>query len=383
MLSRDRKRKLVVAPFLVIERFFSRRNRKPAGLSGLKKALIVEIWGIGDLAMMTSVIGPLRKSFPEASFDLLCKPLARNILAGQGFFSEFICFDFPWTRFHGKYRIWNWDWLGIIRLIMRLRKARYDLIIDARGDPRNNLLSFLINARRRLGYDWSGGGIFLTDVLGLDYRDKHRVEAWLNILDYLKLDISEARPKLCVTQKSRKQAEELLNGFGITKENLLVGIHPGARIKTRRWDIKKFARVAEYARDKYKARIIVFVEPQGYGEDIPIEGDFLKLKCSLDNLAAVIKRLNLLVCNDGGPMHIAAALEVPVIGVFGPTNPVKFGPYSDNSTVIIDNSFSCRPCFDYCSYPEALCLAGIDAREVMAKMDKYFGGHSRGNNQYA
>lgn len=377
MVKRTVEKKKAIAFFLFIDRLFVKSFPRKKKEVKLCRALIIEIWGIGDIVLMTSVVETLRKNFPNVSFDLLCKPLAKGLLSGDNFFKEFITFDFPWTRFKGKYRIWNWDYLGLIKLILKLRKNKYDLILDARGDIRNNLLSFLVNGKKRVGYNWSGGGLFLTDLLSFDMRDKHRVDAWIGILNYLGLEIYHANPKLCISEKSRIWSEKFFSDSGITKGDLVVGIHPGARIKTRCWDIEKFSEVAKYIKEKYRAKIIVFVEPEGYGDNISVSEDsFIKIRSSLDNLTASIKRLDLFICNDGGPMHIAAALNVPLIAVFGPTDPVRFGPLGINSRLIIKNDFPCRPCFDYCNYHEALCLKGINTREVLAVVDKHLGTYS-------
>jgi len=242
--------------------------------------------------------------------------------------------------------------------------------LDARGDIRNNLLSFLIGAKKRLGYQGTGGGYFLTHNLGNAHQNMHRVDAWLNLLESLGIGVYKCAPYLTLKENEEAFAENFLKASGISKGDLLVGIHPGARIKTRCWPLERFAKVAEYARDTCKAKIIVFLEPDGYGEDIPIRGENFKARLTLRELVALIKRLDLLVCNDGGAMHIATAVSTPVVAIFGPTDSLRFGPYGGSNTVIIEENISCRPCFDYCKFNKALCLERIGLNSVESAVYK-------------
>ncbi len=129
-----------------------------------KKILVLELWGIGDVVLSTGALRQLKKNFQGAEIVLLAKEHAREILFNNWDVDRVITFNFPWTRFKGKYILWAWDWLGLIKLIRQLRRERFDLVIDARGDIRNNFLSFVIGGRKRVGYDWTGGGFFLTDI---------------------------------------------------------------------------------------------------------------------------------------------------------------------------------------------------------------------------
>ena len=343
-------------------------KRKPA--SNFKNILIIELWGIGDLVMMGVILESLKRSFPGTKISLLSKPQAKVIFKDSGLIQEYIEFEFPWTKFKAKYRFWKWDWQGIIGIARYLKAQRFDLSMDARGDFRNNLLSFIIGAKRRIGYAFTGGSYFLTEALSSDFKTRHRIDAWLNLLKYLGLKVDSPMPYLALSKEDEVRAADILSACGIKEEDPLIGIHPGAKIKVRCWPLERFARVAEYARDKYKVKIIVFVEPDGYGEDMPIAGEHIKLKASLRELMALIKKLRLLVCNESGPMHLACALGVPVIAIFGPGSKASLGPCGPNDTVVNKENITCRPCFDYCRFSEPFCISGISTQEVFLALDK-------------
>ena len=350
---------------LLLERTYGRKK-----LSSPCKILIIEPWGIGDLVIMSHILKPLKEAFPQSTITLLCKSYGPDVFKNNPYIDKFISFDFPWTRFTGKYRLWKWDWAGLIRVTKKMREEKFDLILDARGDFRNNLLSFFIGGKKRVGYGWTGGGYFLTDVVSFDYKDKHRVEDWANLLTYLSIDTGMLKSSIAVSGEEKSWTESFLRGKGIGQKDLLIGLHPGARIETRRWPIVRFAQVAGYLKDKYDSKILVFVEPDGYGEEMPGSGKFVKVKVPLRELMALIDRLDLFICNDGGPAHIAAALDTSTIVIFGPTNPVWFAPWEKNHSLIINNDIKCRPCFDYCRHKEPFCVTGISTDEVLSEVDR-------------
>lgn len=335
------------------------KMKKKEKMSDPRSILIIELWGIGDLVMMSSIIKPLRESYPRAKITLLSKEVSKVLFVNNSHFDSFVIFDFPWTKFTNKYAFWDWDWRGLIRTISRLRNERFDLALDARGDIRNNLLSFLSGAKRRIGYSWTGGKFFLSDALIFKPENLHRVDAWLNLLGYLGVNVEKAKPSILVFEEEEGYARSFLVQNGVRNGELLVGIHPGARIKSRCWPLSRFAQLAEQLKNKLNAKIIVFIEPEGYGEDIPINGDFIKAKLPLRDMIGLIKKLDLLVCNDSGAMHIGSAVNTRTLSIFGPGAMKRIGPYGIGHVLLFKENVNCRPCFDYCKFEKPVCLEDI------------------------
>ncbi len=334
--------------------------------------LVIELWGLGDLTLMSPVLESLRINFPKAKVTLLSKLSGKILFKDSPYVDEFVVFDFPWTHFRGKYKLWNWKWKELFRIISLLRSKRFDLSLDARGDFRNNLLSFFINARRRLGYKWTGGGCFLTDVVSNQSRSQHRLVAWLNLLSYLKLRVASKAPSLQVFENEKKWADEFLKNKNINSGDLIVGIHPGAGAKLRCWPLGRFADLIDHLVDKYQAKVILFVEPDGYGEDLPARSNVIKAKLNLREFMALVAKMDLFICNDSGVMHIASGVNIPVVAIFGPGELSKFSPYGDKHRVIINKNIQCRPCFDNCRYKEPFCITDTSVDKVLKCVDKSF-----------
>jgi heptosyltransferase-2 len=156
-----------------------------------------------------------------------------------------------------------------------------------------------------------------------------------------------------------------LQEWEIRADDLLVGIHPGARIAVRRWELEKFAKVGELLLEQVGAKVVVFCDEQGYGADIPMRQRPVFFRGSLREMMALIQCCHLLVCNDSGPMHLATGVGTRIVGIFGPTLPALFGPYGSGHRVVIQDGFPCRPCFDRCIYDQPYCLTTITVDEVL------------------
>ena len=171
-----------------------------------------------------------------------------------------------------------------------------------------------------------------------------------------------------------------MNQWNISKKTLIVGFHPGSfpDMKYKRWAPEKYAELGNFLCEKFNASIMIF----GSSEEQDISEKILKLmryppiittgKTTLRQAAAIIEKCDLFVSNDTGLMHIAAALNVPTIGIFGPTDPRKNSPRGKNTTFIWKN-FPCSPCYNTekaIKCKEAKCLNSISVEEVLVRIKK-------------
>lgn len=350
-----------------------RRLRRVAGppWNGEPRSiLVVELWHIGDVVLSTAALSALRRRFPTARISLLAKPHAEVLLRESGLVDDFITFDFPWTAFTSKYVPWRYNPLKLLGLFRALRKRRFDASIDCRMDLRSNVLTFLSGAKRRIGYDFGGGAFLLTDAIPARPDAEHKVHDWLRLLAPLGVDTLEDAPRIALSQGERDAAERKLRALGLLRRPLVI-VHPGARQKLRRWGLEKFAAVADYVAG-LGADVLVVADEEGYGKDLKAGSPVRFFSGDLRELMSVLACADLLICNDSGPMHIAAALGTPVIAVFGPQRKLWYGPYGPGHRVVMQDEMPCRPCFDSCIFSEPVCLTRLDADAVIAELDAHF-----------
>jgi ADP-heptose:LPS heptosyltransferase len=341
------------------------------------KILLIELWGLGDAVLMTTVLRPLLAA--GFSVTLLCKPATAELLQPTYPALDFLTFDAPWTAFRGKYRFWTWPWRRLFQIVRTLRREHFSAAASVRNDPRDHLLMFLSGVRRRLGYPRLGSGLLLTQRLVPSSTKSHRVDLWRQIAAAI---LEENAKSLAASLMPAAVPFLDAAAYGharldIASENSrpIVGLHCGARIAVRRWKEESFARTLRLLRGEADFHLALFPDPDGYGRALLPLADSCHEGLSIPELAASLAACDLVICNDSGPGHIAAALGRPVLAIFGPQEPAWFRPYGENNHVVIRDICPFRPCFDYCHFPEPICLTRLDPDEVWPEVRAWFHQH--------
>ena len=350
----------VLWPLLLANRL---RHRRAA----VHRILVLEPWGIGDLVLATGTLASMRRAYPAARISVLAKSYARALLLETGAVDDVIAYDFPWTAFRAKYSPARYRWRELGALVRALRQERFDLALNARADVRNNVLLALAGASRSVSLACGLGDFLVTDVVRSPGRDAHRVADWAAVTARAlhQRDTPVAEPMLRV-RRDEVGAARVRLGLGSRRAGPVVGIHPGARIAVRRWELARFATVADALVDEFGARIILFAEPDGYGAGIPMRHPVSVVRGSLAEMMAASSCCDMVICNDSGPMHVVAALGVPLVAVFGPTRREWFGPRGNGHRVVQVDDVACRPCFDVCTFAEPHCMTGVSTEHVLA-----------------
>jgi len=317
--------------------------------------------------MILPFLQNLRIHYPNAHIALMTNPRLLPLLESQEVVNEVIPVRVPWAQHFSRWRKVNpfsAAWLELARCILFLRGQRFDLALSGRPDVRDNLILWLAGAQRRIGYAFAGGRFFLTDVATPDLRHPHQSELWLNLLEHLGKPTLDRQPHMKLGATEEGFAEQYLAERGIQNGDCVVGIHPGARIPTRRWGDQNFRLVADRLTTRFAVKILWFQEPNAGNGAARVPRGSILAALPLRQFVAVMARCQLLICNDSGPMHIATALRVPVVAIFGATDPARFGPLGEKNRLIIRRGFWCRPCFDRCIFDQPYCLRTICVDEV-------------------
>jgi heptosyltransferase-2 len=350
-----------------IVRVLTKLGYCPASSSAeVRSILLLECWNLGDIVMESPFVQNVRINYPNARIVLLTSPKAAPLLENQGLVNEVITVRVPWAQHYSRWRKYNPFsplWIELLQTLRFLHAQHFDLAFTARADIRENCILWLAEIRRRVGYAFGGGGYFLTDTVTPDLEHPHFSVRWLGLLKHLGKPIVVRQPSLSVSWDEEKSAEQYLADRGIQSRDLLVGIHPGARSATRQWGEENFAVVAKRLRAQYPVKILWFQDPS-QTRSTHDTNDVVSLSLPLRQFMAVLKRCQLFICNDSGPMHISTALGVPVVAVFGPTEPTWFGPLGPDNRIVIQSGFWCRPCFDYCLFDQPYCLRTISVDSV-------------------
>lgn len=370
------KKKALMKALEVSGRFISPLRQRKAPLKRARNILLMELWGIGDVVLSTPAITALKNIYPGSRLAYLGKPHAAEVLKNCTHVDEFITFDIPWTRLHGKYNVLKWDCRGLLRLISTLRSRRFDLAVDVRGDIRSNIIMRLSGASARVGYGAFKGDYTLTHEVERLPGPCHRVDEWHGIIRYLGGPDAEL-PSPCLWV-SDIEAQAAFRKAGLKgKAGLVAGIHPGASNRSKKWGLPKYEMLGRYLHEKHGARVIYFTDPDGYGSGLKTPGSITVANWSLREAAALIRCCGVFFCNDGGPMHIAAALGVPTVAVFGPTLSSWFGPFGGGNIVVEKDVCVHKPCSDYCRFDSPACLEAVSFEDVVSAAEKLLSNSPR------
>jgi ADP-heptose:LPS heptosyltransferase len=331
------------------------------------KLLVSELWHIGDVVIAMPFVAALRKRFPAAKITLLSKAHARETLENSGLVDDVISFDLPWTfleedkRSHGRWI------LGVPGLVRRLRSERFDIAFDCSRDGRNHLLLFLSGSARRVGFAYGGGASLLTDPIPVGSLDHHRTEDWLRLLEPFGENAPRDEARLRLSDAEREHGLEFLRSEGYIDGELLVAMHPGGSSRLKRWPVESFEALAASAEEEFGARILWLIDPKGTGLNANLpKGSIVARPSSLRELMGLLAVAKLLVCNDGGPMHLAAALGVPTFAVYSWGKPEWWRPAGGGRhTWVRREDITCRPCAGHCIFSEPICLTGLTLGTVL------------------
>jgi heptosyltransferase-2 len=337
-----------------------------AGLNRVqvKKLLIRSVNWIGDAIMTTPAIDMIRENFPQSEIVLLANPLVSQLFQHFTALDRIITFDR--TASHRGIA-------GRLRLARELRREGFDAAIIFPNSFDSAVVPWLAGIPRRLGKSTDGRGLLLTDK-ALSYKPeagRHEVDSYLELLRSFGLAGQATMPHLVTTATEQQSASARLSCAGISPDDFLLGINPGAAFgSAKRWYPDRFAEAARRLTIAWGAKVIIFGGPDETEIAAEIErclqGVCLNLagRTDLRQLMALIRRCNFFITNDSGPMHIAAAFGVPLVAVFGPTDHTGTAPYSPRAR-IVRKDVDCAPCklrecpTDHC------CMTAVTADDVV------------------
>lgn len=355
-----------------------------AGNPSIRRILVVRVDLLGDTVLSMPMIAALRRGYPKAHIDMLVQQSTADVLAGENTISHVITYNPQiWRQKDG--------WRKALSLLRRLRKARYDIAISVSGDI-GSILTRLSGAKRTLGFAGEAYPHMLTDpVRGQRYTvAQHETRYVLTLAEAAGgiVDAGDIQPHLHVLPKTRHEMATML---GLARAKLgrngpVIAMHAGARNgQAKRWPTRHFAALADQLAEELDALIVVTGAPNeaSLARDITEHTRYplfnVSGKTTLPQLAALLAESDVLVTGDSGPMHIACAVDTPVVVMHGPTDPALSGPTAPDA-IILRHTLWCSPCYDAsataeCRFGNPICMKAIAPRMVFAAVRRQLLAH--------
>jgi len=345
------------------------------------RILIVNPFGIGDVLFSTPLISNLRIACPESYIAYICNVRAKDVLYSNPDLNKIFVFEKDEHR-----KLWSQSKLQTIKkfilFLLQIRKEKFDLVIDLSLGHQYSLFLMLIGVRMRIGYDYRNRGRFLTHKINIvGYEDKPIADYYLDLLRFLDIKPKRVPLTMNILGENKERADEFFKNNNLKEQDLIVGIIPaggaswGRNFSYRHWPWQHYAELANMLISNLGAKVILFGDLsereicqkiKGAMREKPIDACG---KTSLKQFAALLSRCNLVVCNDGGPLHVAVSQDVKTVSVFGPVDQKVYGPYPPSfKHMVVTKSIACRPCYRKFKLAlcrsERRCIRSILAQEV-------------------
>lgn len=328
-----------------------------------QRILIMKPSSLGDIVHALPVFNLVRRRFPQAHIAWLVAPYCAGLLKGLAGLDEIILFD---RRRLGAAWKNPKALLELFRFHRDLRRRRFDLVIDLQGLFRSGWMAWQSGAPIRIGFANARelAWIFYTHRVPIDTMEQHAVDRYLKIAAALGCDSAPIEFRFPTTAADRQAIEALL-----PPGQRIAVLMPGANWITKRWPAEHFAALVAPLKQRFGLHSVIAggKDAAELAPHIP-EATDLTNKTTIPQLIALLERADLVIANDSGPMHIAAALNRPLVTLFGPTNPIRTGPYARPDTVIRAN-IDCAPCYRK-QCPHHRCLRELSIAPVLAAIEQ-------------
>ncbi len=320
-------------------------------VQGIERILVLRTDGIGDVLNSTPAISALREAYRDAHISVLARHPGIEVLLLNPHIDELLAYDAT----------------ARLRSIKKLRARCYDMAIVLHNSSWCNLMAYLSGAQYRVGRRSERKRFSFTLTHRVSSRDpkgtKHEIDRNMDVVRLVGAEDGTQELIFRLSVEERAWAKDFLRREDIYTP--LVGIHPGGSSFDKLWPAENFAHAAIELAKRLEAKIMLFCGP---GEEALLQGiqrhmadqshtpDVITIAgLPLRQFAALLEKCSIFLCNDSGPMHIAAALKVPTVAIFGPTDHVRWGPRSEKA-VVVRRDMDCWPCSAHKCRKEYECI---------------------------
>lgn len=302
-----------------------------------ERILVVLFRQIGDVLLTTPLIRALRQHHPQRYIAFLTEPSPARVLQGNPFLNEIIV------------RPRHTSWYQELQLLRRIRRLRFDLVVDVMGNSRSTVVSWFSAARHRVAFNHFPRSLFYTiRVDGRPDVREYTVSKRLRLLQPLGIQTTDLSLDFVYTRQEQEEVDRFLNRHRITSDDLLICIDPTHHIPTRQWPGKHFSQLVDRLSARMGARVVLLWGP---GEKQHVQAivaasraqPVLIPEWELAPLAALLARADLFIGCDSAPLHIAASQRTPTLSIHGSTSDIGWKPPEPRHRGVM-LGLPCQPC---------------------------------------
>ena len=282
----------------------------------MERILIVNVNRVGDVIFSSPIFKALKEAYPKARISCLAVPRVKEVLESIPGIDEIIVYDEE-----GKHR----NPMAKLKLIVQLYRKRFDIAFLLHRSLTRALLVYFAGIPQRVGYDIKNRGKFLTHKVDFLDDEVHRSDHYLNVIESFGVPVDDRRCQLQASLSVEKDMENILRSKGIDENDFLVVVNPGGNWDLKRWPSENFSRLINIISNESDAKIVISgaykdtalvkkMNNLGFQDAVDLTG-----QTDLKQLMALMKRADIVVSGDSGPLHLANSVGSDVIGIYGPT----------------------------------------------------------------
>jgi heptosyltransferase-2 len=354
-----------------------RAKSRKIDLTLVRNVLVVQLADVGDTVLTGPFLRELRRALPHCWIGLVVQPSIYNLVEECPYVNEVFTYDWRGIK-DWETKQFQIDWcLKAFKLARRsLWRRRIDLAISPRWDEdscqaASIFCMYISGAPRRIGYYANRNKIdpLLTDGPNRGFPG-HEVERQLDVLRFLKVEVMSEYLEAWTNQTDETFAEQVMGEYGVNENDLLIAFAPGAGWPKRRWLADRFSEIGQWLQENYRAYILILgnQDDQELGSQMErrLQRELtlnMMGRTTLRQMAALLRHCKLCLANDSGPMHVAAAAGVPVVGLFGSGEYQRFKPWGA-SHEMVRLGLLCSPCRENCMFDRPYCMEGITVTQI-------------------
>src|SRR5438105_4402474 len=338
----------------------------------LEKILIRGPNWVGDAVLAIPAMKAVRARFPDAEITLLVRPWVAGLFTSAPFV------DKVWSETKPS-SLANW-----IRVTREIRNRRFDLALLLPNSFESALMMFAGGVPHRVGYATDGRQWMLTNAVAIAPQSRHQVHYYLDLVKALAATADRPSIEIEATSDERSTARRLLAAEGIPHDAPFLVLNPGAAYgSAKRWREAPFADAADILASELSLQVAIIGSEAERGianqicERMISGAAVLSGRTSLEALIGVLAESSLMITNDSGPMHIAAALGVSTVAIFGSTDETVTGPYGPR-TRVVKHAVECSPCLLRECPIDHRCMTRVTVDDVYRAARELLGGEIRG-----
>ena len=306
------------------------------------KILVVRLSSIGDVLLTTPVLEILDRFYPEADISYLVESKSVGIIENNDYIENTIIFDKDQLK-----EIYQKEGLisavkSIWQFIKGIKARNFDLVLDLHSVFRSTIFSFFASSRESIGYNKQLSSLLYTKKVN-PQEDIHVVDEYLKLLKPLGINVKqvnhEIKFSIATSEQDMKYVEGLLEKYNLKNKKLFI-INPSTSIPEKNWNEKSFTRVGDWINSKTEAKIILIGSKEDYEKAERIKKNIdnaalnLAGQTNLKELTVLISKAEMLLTGDTAALHIGMTVGTPLVSLFGPTSPKRYGPYKGDNIVI-------------------------------------------------